>query len=213
MLSMNKNIIILSLWGLIACAGVQHKNIELTDKKIEACLNSYKELKKVAPDILEKVNTGESDKQINGFKHFENTLSNNNLTYSDFIVLNAKVGAIYSILQAESFITNIDTLQAWGQNSLNDGIKQVQELINDPEVPEETKKELRENIKEIEASKKSIQQDYSSNKIIAKSVLKRTKAISNTIINESDIKIVEKYFDKISEAYTGGTIPTNYNIY
>ncbi|NJO90411.1 MAG: hypothetical protein HC831_16750 [Chloroflexia bacterium] len=210
---MNKYIIILSLWGLIACAGVQHKNIELTDKKIKAYLYSYKELKNVAPDILEKVNTGETNELLNGFKQFENILSNNNLSYSDFIIINAKVGAIYSILQAESFITNMDTLQAWGQNSLNDGIKQMQELINDPEVPKETKEELREKIKELEASKKSIQQDYSSNKIIAKSVLKRTKAISNTIINEGDIQIVEKYFDEISEAYTGGTIPTNYNIY
>ncbi len=209
---MSKYIIILSLWGLIACAGVQHKNIELTDKKIEAYLNSYNELKNVAPDILEKINTGERDEQLSGFKNFENILINNNLTYFDFIILNAKVGAIYSILQAESFITNMDTLQAWGQNSLSDGIKQMQELINDPEVPEETKEELRKNIKELETSKKLIQKDFTNNKKIAKLVLKRTKAISNTVIDEGDIQIVEKYFDEISEVYTGGIIPKYYDV-
>jgi hypothetical protein len=209
---MNKYLILLSFFILVTCVGAKHKNIELTDKKIEAYLNAYKELKRVAPEILEKVNAGETDEQISEFKHFDNILNNNNLTYSDFIVINAKVGAIYSILQAEMFINSMDTLQNWGQNNINDGIHQIREAINDPEVPEETKKELRESLTELEAMKKTIKKDYTNNKHLAELVLEKTKSITNLIIEERDIQAVERYFEVITETYTGGIIPIYFKI-
>jgi hypothetical protein len=42
--------------------------------------------------------------------------------------------------------------------------------------------------------------------------MNKVKSISNQFISKEDVELVKQNFDKITEAYTGGIIPTNFNV-
>jgi len=197
---------------ITSCSGIPGENVALDSQKMEAYINSYREIRQNAPDYLSKVNTGDINEQKQGFSDIEKVLESNGLTYMEFVKINAKVGAIFSIIQAENFMSKMEDLESWGENSIDEGVKLMQESIDDPDVPEETKEELRKSIKELEASKKELKVEYSKNEKWANLVLDKTKKITNLKVEEKDVEIVEQYIDEITEVYTGGIIPENYII-
>jgi len=195
---------------LMACIG--GKKEPLTIQKIEAYIEAYKELRVAGPDFLNQANSGNIDKQKEGFNDFESILKKHGLTYPEFVKLNAKIGAIYSVLNAESFMGNMENMVGDGNNQFDDGIKQMQQQIDDPDVPEETKKEFRKSIEEMKAAKNQMNSEYSKNKYWADLVIDKTKSITNQFISKEDVELVKQYFDKITESYTGGVVPTQFNV-
>ena len=201
------NILILNAFS---CKEV--KNEPLTNKQVEAYLNTYKELRNTAPDMLEKANSGSLDAQKEGLTQFTTILEKNGLNYTGFIRLNAKIGAIYSVVNAEHFMENIQKQVDDSKKHIEEGIKLMQEQIDDPEVPEETKEELRKSIEDLKATEKGMKLQHGKNKLQAEAVLKKVKVMTNQYIAKEDVELVNNYYDEITQAYTGGIVPVNFNI-
>lgn len=201
----------LFLFMVYSC-GTGEKAPSLTPQKIEAYLNSYNELRKKAPDVLTKANSENVDIQSQGFSEFETQLKNNGLSYKEFIIINAKVGAIFSILNAQDFMNSMGTMKEEGLDQMDEGMKQMLEQIKDPSVPAEAKEEMKKALEEMKKSKGTINAEFDKNKGWADLVLNKTKGITNLFISKEEAELVKQYFDKISEAYTGGVLPTHFNV-
>jgi hypothetical protein len=198
---------------ILSYCGFGGKKEQLTAQKTESYFEAYKELRTTAPEFIKLANGGKLDRQIEGIKDFEVILQKHDLSYPEFVKLNAKIGAIYSILNAESFMGNMTNMADSGNTQFDNGIHQMQEQIDNPDVPEETKKELRKSIEEMKAKKHEVNNNYEKNKYWADLVLDKTKSITNQFISKEDVELVKTYFDKITEAYAGGLVPKEFNVY
>lgn len=192
--------------------GTGEKTESLTAQKLEAYLNSYKELRQKAPELLNKANNENMDAQSQGFSDFESVTKTNGLSYKEFAVINAKVGAIYSILNAQDFMNTMGNMKDQGMGQMDEGMKQMQAQIDDPNVPAEAKEEMKKALEEMKKSKTDINTEFDKNKEWADLVLNKTKSLTNLFISKEEADLVKQYFDKISEAYTGGVIPVNFNV-
>lgn len=195
---------------MISCSS-DKKGESLSAQKIEAYLNSYKTLREKAPELLNNANSGNPLDQQQGFNNFESVLKENGLTYKEFVILNAKIGGIYSILQGEDFMNQMENMKTAGMGEMDEGTKQIQISLDDPNVPEEAKKELRKTLEDMKAAKVTINADYDKNKGWADLVMNKAKSITNVFVSKEDIEMVKQYSDKITEAYTG-MAPTNFNV-
>jgi hypothetical protein len=213
---MKKNILfilILSITIFSSCNNNSTKKEEgLTVAKIEAYLDSYKDLHEQAPELLAKANNGVSLDQQKGFNDFEAILKKHRLTYKEFVILNAKIGAIYSIQQGENFMGELEEMKTAGMEQMDAGALQIQASLDDPNVPEEAKKELRKTLEEMKAAKSTINNDYDKNKGWADAVMDKAKSVTNIFVSKEDIELVKQYSAKITEAYTGGMAPSNFNV-
>jgi hypothetical protein len=197
---------------IISCAGGNGpKNVTLTTQKIEAYLNSYIEMREKTPQILSDVNTKMVDIEKVGVGDFEAICSKNGISFKDFVVLNAKVGAVYSILNAEDFMNMMGNMKADGDVQLDEGMKQMQAQIDDPNFPAEAKEEMKKALEEMKKNKAKINSEFEKNKEWADLVLDKTKSISNVFIDKTEAELVKQYFNKITEAYTG-MAPSNFNV-
>ncbi len=184
----------------------------LTHKKLDDYLNCYKELSKKDSSFLKYANREIVNKQKKGFVDFENTIKNNGLTFNEFTIMNAKVGAIYIILRGDDFINEMEKMKNQGLDQMDDGMNELQKQVNDPAIPESAKEELKKALDELKTNKKIVNSEYDNNKDWAVLVLDKTRNISNVFVSKREIELVEEYFDKITEAYTKVAAPTNFNI-
>jgi nicotinamide mononucleotide adenylyltransferase len=127
------------------------------------------------------------------------------------VILNAKIGAVYSILQGQDFMNQMENMKTAGMEQMDAGAQQMQASIDDPNVPEEAKKELRKSLEEIKAAKVKVNEDYNKNKGWADLVMDKAKSLTNVFVSKEDIELVKQYSDKITEAYTG-MAPSNFNV-
>lgn len=206
-------LVVLAVVVLFSCGGNKGpNNIALNQQKIDAYLASYTALRAKAPEFLNDANSGQLDKQKQGFTDFESTISANGISYREFVEINAKVGAIYSVLQGEDFMNQMANMKDAGMVQMDEGQKQIQAQIDNPNVPEQAKEELRKALKEMQAGKEKINADYDKNKGWADLVMNKTKDICNLFIAKEEIELVKQNMDKITESYTGGIIPKNFNV-
>lgn len=204
-------LLVISTSTFISCKDSSKKEESLTGQKIEAYLNSYKALRAEAPELLNNANTGNAVDQQKGFNDFEAILKKNGLTYKEFVILNAKIGAIFSIQQGENFMGEMAEMKTAGMQQMDEGEKQIQASLDDPNIPEEAKKELRKSLEEMNAAKTKINTDYDKNKGWADAVMSKAKSVTNVFLSSEDIELVKQYSDKIKETYTG-MAPSNFNI-
>lgn len=198
---------------LFSCGGNKGpNNISLNQQKIDAYLASYTALRAKAPEFLNDANSQQLDKQKQGFADFEGTIQANGLSYREFVEINAKVGAIYSVLQGEDFMNQMANMKDQGMVQMDEGQKQIQAQIDDPNVPEQAKEELRKALKEMQAGKEKITADYDKNKGWADLVMDKTKFVCNLFIAKEEIELVKQNMEKITESYTGGVMPKNFNV-
>jgi hypothetical protein len=203
------------LWMVIvlavaACSGLQGD--PLTGAQIDAYLNAYRALRQKAPDMLNQANSGQLDTQKAGYQDFERVCKDNGLSYREFVVLNAKIGAIYSTLQAENFMGDMEKMKTDGLQQMDDGMAQLQAQIDNPDVPEESKVEMRKAIAEMKTAQQQVNTDYDKNKGWADLVMDKTKALTNVFVAKEDVELVRQYGDKITAAYTGGIVPTHFQV-
>jgi hypothetical protein len=212
---MQKNILYILIFSITifsSCNNTSAKKEDgLTTAKIEAYLDSYKDLREKAPELLANANNGNPLDQQAGFNSFETVLKKHGLTYKEFVILNAKIGAIFSIQQAENFMGEMEEMKTAGMQQMDAGAQQIQASLNDPNVPEEAKKELRKSLAEMKAAKSTINNDYDKNKGWADLVMDKAKTVTNVFLSKEDIELVKQYSPKITEAYTG-MAPTNFNV-
>jgi uncharacterized protein (UPF0147 family) len=194
---------------LFSCSVVE-KGTPLTDKDVKNYIEVYKNLRKDAPKMLENINSAPESNQkgLETFNNFEKIIKNGGIKdYATFVMMNAKIGSIFSILQAESGMQHFENLSESSGSMLEQGIAEIEKILADPNIPEEIKIEHRKTLQELEKSKSELNQNWDKNKPIAAWVLEKTKQISGLIVTENDILIVKKYEKEIMEAYVGFPMP------
>ncbi len=186
----------------------------LTDEKVKKYIKIYKKLREQAPEILENLNkkgeSAESGKE--SFKSFEKIIKEGGLKdFKEFVVLNAKIGAIFSLSQAVRSMENVENIEKSSQKMFSNGQKIIQEQLDDPDVPEETKIELRKTLKELKKSSSEITTSYVNKKKLAEFVMEKAEKISGYIVDKNDIEVIKRHEEEIYEAYTGFPRPEEFD--
>lgn len=190
---------------LFSC-GVVDTGGDLTEQKIENYIDVYQKLREIAPDILEQINKNpeNSDIGLEKFSEIESVIKDGGFrSFADFVRTNAKIGAIFTVIQANSAMENYEDLNEWSNESFDSGIAEYEKLIADPNIPEENKKEYRQAIEELKKSQNEVNDDWDANKKWANLVLKGVNKIKGLIVSEEEIELVKKYEAEIYEVYTG----------
>ncbi|MBN2890325.1 MAG: hypothetical protein JXL97_00525 [Bacteroidales bacterium] len=186
------------------------KKNKLTEEKVQNYINVYMELRSAAPDILENINKDPENADIGKeeYKKIESIIKDGGFeNYADFVYTNAKIGSVFSIIQAQKGMNNFENLNESSNDMFEEGIKEIQKVIDDPETPEETRQELIAQIDEMKQSQILMNDTYEQNEDLAKFVLKGVEKISGLIVNEDEIAIIEKYEQEILATYVGFQLP------
>ncbi|WP_411824495.1 hypothetical protein [Leptospira sp. 'Mane'] len=166
--------------------------IELTDELIAKYVKAVKGLHKLGPDIPKQLaEKGESNATgLELFHQIESVIKDAGFKdYAEFVKVNAKVAWAWNVSQGELGIQKF-------QNMKDDGLRQIEDTLVDPSVPEEVKAELRK-------TKQRIIEDWSHNKKYADISM----SIVRPLTNHHDLEIIKRNQKEIMEAYTG--IPQN----
>ncbi len=209
-----KTYIILSVLMLLVLSHCQvaenARNLELTDENVSRYLRAYKALRESAPGMLEELNQqGETpDAGQKQFANAESMITGAGLKdYPEFVILNAKIGAVFSIMQATKGMDRFKNLQESSNRMMDSGMEEIQKQLDNPDVPEETKVELRKMLEELQAGQQQLNQEYDKNKNWADFVMKKAKKITGTIVSDKDIEVVKRHEKEIMEAYVGFPLP------
>ena len=193
-----------------SCVPDLNNESSLTDENVKNYINVYKKLREKAPEILQGLNEGLDDVEDGkvGFSAIEEIIKEGGLQdYPDFVRLNAKIGAIFSILQANKAMDTFEKLNTDSKAILDENIKLLEEQLEDKDIPEETKAEIRETIKELKKGKTELSESWEKNKNIAKLVLKNVQKLTKLIVSQEDIEVVMRHENEILEAYVGFPLP------
>lgn len=167
---------------------LKRKNFSLTDEMVTQEICAYKKLRDKGAHLLEEVNKDQEGKK--GFAEVEGVVKSCGFKdYPDFVLVNAKVAWAFSVAQGELGVSNFEQMN-------QDGLKQIDEQLKNPEVPEEVKKELRK-------SRQEIVDNWNKNKPWADVVLKQTKKLTSS----SDIEVIKRHRKELEEAFSGVTLP------
>ncbi len=180
--------LILPIFAVSCSVILGAKKNQLTEEKVQNYINVYKELREVAPEILESINKDPKNADIGKeqYSKIEDIIKNGGFeNYADFIYTNAKIGSVFSIMQAQKGMTTFENMNQSGNEMFDDAVKEIQKLIDDPNTPEETKEELRKQIVEMQQGQNVMNDNYEKNEKLAKLVLKNVEKISGLIVNRN----------------------------
>ena len=201
----------ISIILFFSCSEIIGEKGTLTDQKIQNYIQAYKGLRENAPQILANLNqNGETiDASSMGFLEFEKIIKDAGMEgYPDFVRTNAKIGVAFSLIEAHKGVNRADNLRESGKEMINDAIAFMQKQIDNPDVPEETKEELRQQIEEHKKNKKLLVKTYSDNTEIANLVIEKAQKLQGMIVNQSDVEAVERNHADLYEAFTGFPEPS-----
>lgn len=186
------------------------KKNKLTEEKVQNYINVYKELREQAPEILENINQDPKNADIGKeeYKKIKKLIDNGGFeSYAEFVYTNAKIGSVFSILQAQKGMENFDNMNDSGNDMFDDAIAEIQKNIDNPETPEDVRQELIKQIEEMKEGQDLMNETFEKNEELAKFVLKTVDKISGLIVDENEIKIIEKYEEEIMATYVGFQMP------
>ncbi|MCB1159623.1 MAG: hypothetical protein H7A25_06850 [Leptospiraceae bacterium] len=168
-----------------------HENVsgvELNDETIKNYIKVTKALHKFGKGIPEKLaKKGEGiESGTELFKEIETAIKEGGFkSFADYVRVNAKIAWAWNVSQGEIGMLRFDKLQ-------KDSEKQLIEAIHNPDVPQETKEELKKSLKQLQDS-------YKNNKKYADIAMKFVRPLTN----DKDLAIIKKYQKELMEAYTG----------
>lgn len=162
--------------------------VVLSDELIEKYIKAVKSLHKLGPSIPQKLaeKGGSEATGIELYNEIDSVIKEAGFKdYFEFVKVNAKVAWAWNVSQGELGIAKF-------QGMTDNGIKQMEEAITNPDVPEETKAELRK-------AKQDILNNWAHNKKYADISM----SIVRPLTNEHDLEIIKRHQKELMEAYTG----------
>ncbi len=199
-------VIVLNLIFLLSACNMMGDERDLSERDIQNYIKVYNELKKAAPEVLKNINLDSSGLNAGEFefKEIEKIIqSGGMIDYAEFVRLNAKIGAIFTVIQANKGMDNFQELKNESSQMLDDNVKRLKEQLNDSEIPEETKDEIRKTIAELTENTKKLEDYWVKNKKWADFIISGVEDITDIFVSEEDIELVKKHEAEIMEAYTG----------
>ncbi|MCU0664465.1 MAG: hypothetical protein MUC50_19315 [Myxococcota bacterium] len=180
----------------------------VTDENIAKYLAAYKKMKETASGTLAKVSSGAGiEAGQEGFDSVEGACKESGLSYREFTMLNAKIGAIFSIVQGKSGMSELSDMKDAGMNAAQAGIVQMEEQLKNPDLPAEAKQQILASIAEIKASTQKVEMDWASNKAWADFVLSGFEKLTGFVVNPAEAAAVKRNETAIVEAYAGTQPP------
>jgi len=198
---------IMLLFFVLSCSS--DKTV-LTDQVVQNYLKTYLDLRQNGPNLLEQVNKNVSnpDKASEEFKSFEKVIKDGGIKdYAEFVKINAKIGAIFTIMQANSGMDNFEEMKNSGLEQIKQGIADLEAKLNDNKTAEDVKAQYKKSIEELKENEKKIKDSWQENKKWADLVLDNVKKVTNIFVSKEDIELIKKYENEILEAYTGFPAP------
>ncbi len=162
--------------------------VELTDEMIQKYIKAVKALHKLGPSIPQKLaEKGESEATgIELYNEIDSVIKEAGFKdYFEFVKVNAKVAWAWNVSQGELGILRFQMMK-------DSGLQQMDEAINNPDIPEETKTELRK-------AKQEIIDTWAHNKKYADISMSIVKPLTN----QHDLEIIKRHQKELMEAYTG----------
>lgn len=164
-------------------------DLELTEDLIERYIVAYGKLKALGPNIAEEFNKNGSN-PMTQYQQIEQIITESGFdSFAQFVKTNAKIAWAFSIAQGHAGKGRFAKLQS-------DSEKMIIDQINNPEVPEEVKVELRKNLE-------TLRQNWKKNAPWADYAL---KIISN-LTSDKDIALIMKYEKELLELFAGVPMP------
>lgn len=165
-------------------------NFDLTETLVTNYIAAYKELRAKIPNGLKDINEKGMNIPTDGFNVINDIVQKNGFKdYFEFVRVNAKIAWAFNLASGEIGMSSF-------QNLKNEGIQSIDEQLNDPNVPNEVKEELKK-------TKAKILENWENNKKWADVTLSLVRKLTN----ENDIRIIKKYYKELQEAYVGITLP------
>ncbi len=167
---------------------VSKSDIPLTDELVEKYIVAYKNLKKQGPQILNDINKSNGDVNAGnaGFSSIEKTMQDAGFKdYPEFVVVNARIAWAFNIVQGTAAVGDFENMK-------DDGLRQIDSVLALPEVPEETKAELRKQ-------RETITKDWDKNKKWADFTLEKI----NKLTSSADKEVIKRHRKELLEAFSG----------
>lgn len=180
-----------------------HKQVssvgDITDEMVGKYIKTYGALRKNGHNYLDFLARGGAGGEA-GFNKFEADIKKGGFKdYAEFVKVNAKIAWAWNMAQASRGLEKQKDLQKWGQSGLDAGIAEIQKHINDPNVPEETKKGLRKQIEELRKGKKKLKNAFDKNMKWADWAMNFVKPLTN----DKDIKVIIRHEKELMQVFTG----------
>ncbi len=172
---------------------------DLTDEMVLKYIKTYRILKKNGRNYLQYISK-DPDKGQAGFNAIQKDIQSGGFEdYAEFVKVNAKIAWAWNLAQARIGMEKQGKLQKWAQSTTDSGIAVIQKQLNNPDVPESTKKELRKTLAQLQAQKKTLAGTYAKNKKWADWAMNFTKPLTNS----KDIEVILRHKNALMEVFTG----------
>lgn len=187
------------------------KKIELNDQLINSYLKAYKNVKKIAPNLT-KNGSIDLNAAKNSFSKIEAEIKAAGMKdFTQFVQVTDAVMWAFSKLQSDKYLTQMDSLTKGdfsdidgGENLTNaqsDIENSMREILDNPDIPDETKNQIREQLassdKQIKENMKDIRTDYEKNKKWADLILGFVKGQTS----ENNLSVVKRHFTEIENVF------------
>lgn len=180
-----------------------HANVseagDLTDEMVLNYIRTYRNLRAYGIRFEEYL-ADNPDKSSSAYQDIEGIMQEGGFEdFADFVRVNAKIAWAWNLSQAERGMQKQADLQTSSQKGMDDGIRIINEQLNDPNVPEETKAELRAVKEELMAGKQELKQTYDHNMKWANWSMEFVKPLTN----EQDMQVIKRHEKELMQVFTG----------
>ena len=175
---------------------VQAEN--LTDESVQRYIKTYRVLRANGQNYLKFIEKEGNEPEA--YRQMEETIKKGGFQdFGQFVRVNAKIAWAWNLAQARVGLKKQQQLQEWGQHELDKGIRQVEEALADPAVPETAKTELRKTLAELQQGKQRLGSTYKKNMRWAEWAMN----FAEPLTNDRDTKIVMRHEKELMEVFTG----------
>ncbi len=189
--------IILALVFALAIAACSFlKGPEITDQVVENYINAYEGVKRVAPQFLSQMDQAGGDPAATqgdeAYHKIEAVIKESGFSsYAEFVQVNAKIAAHFSLLEGRGFADKMEQMHAIGTEEFD------QALAN-PDLPPAARAEL-------ERARQEVIDNYARNKPYAEGVLKATELATD----EKTLEVLRRHQDRLRKVFAGRDLPQN----
>ena len=172
---------------------------ELDDTKMQKYIKTMRILRQEGINFqkwLEQNPDGGKD----GFNKIESAIQEGGFEdYATFVKVNAKVAWAWNMAQAEVGMENQKNLNEASQDMTQQGIDMIDQQLADPNIPEETKAELRNTREQLVSQKQVIKDTWDENRVYADWAME----VVGPLTNDKEVALVKKYETELMEVFTG----------
>lgn len=162
---------------------------KLTDETVVKYIAAYKALRAAGPGLAEKYKAGGEvpiDSARQDYAGIEDAIKKAGFSgYAEFVKANAQIAWAFNTAQGKAFLQEFD-------GKVSDGEKQIQEALANPEVPEEAKRELREQLKVLQAT-------YAKNRKWADISMK----VAGKLTDQESVDVILRHRVELEAAFRG----------